>query len=398
MFFKKIKLKIILFFKIFILAPKIWQKPKKTDILIYDASGSELLLPYFKGRDVSILYTRGEFVNIFCLFCIIFNREFWKGKCLSAYLKSYVKATSPILVVTYIDNSHAFYKISKAFPSTKTILVQNGVRDNWLDLIANNTNYHVDYMCVFGYYVGKYYNKHISGNIIPIGSFKNNEIEKVKKAKDTDNILFISQWLNKPKTKEPFYIDYKGLPIYWEDFFEAETSLLNFLSDWCFVNNKKLVICGREKDNDSLEKDFYAHHLKVCLWEYVPITSNYSSYKLIDAAEIVVSIDSTLGYESIARGKKTAVLSCRGGSFNSEFRKFGWPVDLPNNGPFWTNDLDEIQFKRVMDYLNVINHDNWEQSRQRFMSGIMDFDPGNTRFVALLEKLLPKSGSQLHAN
>ena len=397
MLFKQIKLKIILFLKIFILAPKIWQKPKKTDILIYDASGSELLLPYFKGRDVSILYTRGEFVNIFCLFCIIFNREFWKGKCLSAYLKSYVKATSPILVVTYIDNSHAFYKISKAFPSTKTILVQNGVRDNWLDLIANNTNYHVDYMCVFGYYVGKYYNKHISGNIIPIGSFKNNEIEKVKKAKDTDNILFISQWLNKPKTKEPFYIDYKGLPIYWEDFFEAETSLLNFLSDWCFVNNKKLVICGREEVKDSSEYEFYIDKLSNSKysWEFIPRKNHQNSYKLLDSAQIVVSIDSTLGYESISRGNKTAIFSIRGSYIGNNFRKFGWPNVFPENGPFWTNSKARLGFHlaSIMDLLNKSNPEEWNKIYQPYAEKLMQYDPKNEIFRKLINKILSKSES-----
>ena len=395
MLFKKIKLKIILFLKIFILAPKIWQKPKKTDILIYDASGSELLLPYFKGRDVSILYTRGEFVNIFCLFCIIFNREFWKGKCLSAYLKSYVKATSPILVVTYIDNSHAFYKISKAFPSTKTILVQNGVRDNWLDLIANNTNYHVDYMCVFGYYVGKYYNKHISGNIIPIGSFKNNEIEKVKKAKDTDNILFISQWLNKPKTKEPLYIDYKGLPIYWEDFFETETSLLNFLGDWCFVNNKKLVICGREEVKDSSEYEFYIDKLSNSKfsWEFIPRKDHQNSYKLLDSAQIVVSIDSTLGYESISRGNKTAIFSIRGSYIGNNFRKFGWPNVFPENGPFWTNSKARLGFHlaSIMDLLNKSNPEEWNKIYQPYAEKLMQHDPKNEIFRKLINKILSKT-------
>ena len=395
MLFKKIKLKIILFFKIFILAPKIWQKPKKTDILIYDASGSELLLPYFKGRDVSILYTRGEFVNIFCLFCIIFNREFWKGKCLSAYLKSYVKATSPILVVTYIDNSHAFYKISKAFPSTKTILVQNGVRDNWLDLIANNTNYHVDYMCVFGYYVGKYYNKHISGNIIPIGSFTNNEIEKVKKAKDTDNILFISQWLNKPKTKEPLYIDYKGLPIYWEDFFETETSLLYFLGDWCFVNNKKLVICGREKVKDSSEYEFYIDKLSnsKCSWEFIPRKDHQNSYKLLDSAQIVVSIDSTLGYESISRGNKTAIFSIRGSYIDNNFRKFGWPNVFPENGPFWTNSKTRLGFQltSIMNLLNKSNPEDWNKIYQSYAEKLVQHDPKNEIFRKLINKILSKT-------
>jgi surface carbohydrate biosynthesis protein len=112
---------------------------------------------------------------------------------------------------------------------------------------------------------------------------------------------------------------------------------------------------------------------------------------LVDAAEIVVFIDSTLGYEAIGRGKKTASFSCRGASLNSEDRKFGWSAGLPENGPFWTNDADERQLRRVMDYLNTVNAEEWEQTRQLYASELMEFDAGNTRFIALLDQLLSTS-------
>ena len=113
----------------------------------------------------------------------------------------------------------------------------------------------------------------------------------------------------------------------------------------------------------------------------------------------MVFIDSTLGYESICRGKKTAALSCRGASLLSVSANFGWPTELPNNGPFWTNDQDETQFQRVMDYLNTVSDQEWEQTCQKYTNKLMDFDPGNTRFVALLDQLLPIPDSQkIHAN
>ena len=277
----------------------------------------------------------------------------------------------------------------------KTVLIQNGVRDNWLDLIANNTNYHVDYMCVFGYYVGKYYNKYISGNIIPIGSIRNNEIEKVKKAKDKHNILFISQWHNKPKTKEPLFIDYKGLPIYWEDFFEAEASLLNFLGDWCFVNNKKLVICGRENVEDSSEYEFYIDKLSnsKCIWEFIPSKDHQSSYKLLDSSQIVVSIDSTLGYESISRGNKTAIFSIRGSYIDNNFRKFGWPNVFPENGPFWTNSKTRLGFHlaRIMNLLDKSNPEEWNKIYQPYAEKLMQHDPKNEIFRKLINKILSKT-------
>jgi surface carbohydrate biosynthesis protein len=47
-----------------------------------------------------------------------------------------------------------------------------------------------------------------------------------------------------------------------------------------------------------------------------------------------------------------------------------------------------------MDYLNTVSDENWKQTRQQYASELMEFDPDNTRFVALLDQLLPRTDSQ----
>jgi surface carbohydrate biosynthesis protein len=185
-----------------------------------------------------------------------------------------------------------------------------------------------------------------------------------------------------------FYTKHDGTPVYWEVLFEAEVKVLDLLDKWCVKNNKLLKICGREKEENGPERDFYANHLIGCEWEYIPRKDYYSSYELINSAEIVVFIDSTLGYEAIGRGKKTASLSCRMISPFEHAYLFGWPADIPNNGPFWSNDLDQAQFQRVMDYLNSVSEEDWEQVLKRYASELMVFDPGNSCFVGLLDELL----------
>ena len=150
----------------------------------------------------------------------------------------------------------------------------------------------------------------------------------------------------------------------------------------------KIACLSSEKTGPEI--DFFEAILSGCSWEYIPKIGLNSSYKLVDAAEIVVGIDSTLVYESIGRGKKTASFFCRGINLNNESRTFGWPADLPKNGPFWTNDQDETQFQRIMDYLNTVSDEDWEHTRQKYVSELMEFDPGNTRFIELLDQLLPK--------
>jgi len=389
--------KLKVFYQIFIVSPKAWHLPKKAEILIYDACGAEAMMPYLTKYSVTTMAVRGELINMPCLLGAMLKLKFWKGKALNVYADSFILAVSAKVVITFIDNNPRFYEISKCFPNVKTILIQNGTRGESGDVfegLIQLDDSHVDYMLVHGRAIGKHYLNYLSGQFIPMGSLKNNAVIKLDQPV-VGSVLFISQWFRKDDAV--FYIEADGTPIYWETFFQGDVKVLKFIDKWCAKNKKQLKICGRENDNDGPEQYFYADQLNNCVWEYIPRTDSYNSYRLIDNTDIVIFIDSTLGYEAIGRGSKTAAFTCRGTSIESVAANFGWPADLPNNGPFWTNDQDEVQFQRIMDYLNTVSDEDWEESRQRYTSELMEFDPGNTRFVTLLNQLLPKSEAQ-HVN
>lgn len=377
----------------FFIAPKQWRLPKKSEILIYDACEAEVFAPYLTGYSVEIIPVRGESINIPCLLRAILKLGFWRGKPIQFYVDAFIQAVSPQVVVTFVDNNSDFYTISSRFSGVKTIMLQDGIRGNFLDGFANSDTFCVDYMLKFNAAIGEYYRKFISGEIIVIGSLKNNGIRQ-----STDNnvlngsVLFISQYIAvKPNDNRPLLFADHGTPVYFDQFFAAEVKTLNFLNRWCRENNKFLRICGLSFDKEGAERDFYTANLNECMWEYIPRSNTYSSYKLVEAAEIVVFVDSALGYEAIGRGKKSAALTCRDNFIGTCTRKFGWPASLPGNGPFWTNDADEKQFQRVMDYLNTVSGEEWEQTLRLYARKVMEFDAGNTRFKALLDKLLPKS-------
>jgi surface carbohydrate biosynthesis protein len=387
------------FFTIFIAPPKRWQLPKRAEVLIYDASGTEALAPYLTKYSVATLEVRGESINVPCLLRAALTLSFWKVwkyNSFAAYAEAFIHAVSPKVVITFIDNNSAFYKISKRFSGVTTVFIQNGTRGESGDVfdgLVKSDKYHVDYMLVHGRAIGSHYLNYISGQFIPIGSLKNNAVTNINSV-DSEGVLFISQWHSRPEGGGAFYVEHDGTAVYWDKFFTSEVVVLKFLDRWCAANNKKLKICGRTKGKEGPEQAFYADFLTECVWEYISKMDNYSSYELINTAEIVVSIDSTLGYESIIRGKKTAALSCRGSSIESDASNFGWPANLPNNGPFWTNDQNEAQFQRIMDYLVTVSNDDWTSTSRSFSTELMEFDLGNRRFVALLDQIFPKSESQ----
>jgi surface carbohydrate biosynthesis protein len=397
--FDRFKSKLKNFYAIFIAPPKLWKLPKKSEILIYDACGAEALMPYLSGYGVEIIPLRRESVNVPCLLRAILKLSFWRGNPIQAYADTFIQAVSPKVVITFIDNNPAFYAISNRFPEIKTIFFQNGTRIELGDVFGfldKSESHLVDYMLVHGSAIGKHYQKFISGQAIACGSLKSNHVRKSVEIV-AGTILFISQYCDKPKGGAPFLTAPDGTLIFWDQFFMAEVQVLNFLNKWCAENNKALQICGRGIDKEGSEKYFYDSHLKGCEWKYISKSEICSSYSLVDSAEIVVFIDSTLGYESIGRGKKTACFSCRGTSLNTKDTKFGWPLDLPENGPFWTNDADDREFRRVMDYLVTISAKEWEKVRQFYASELMEYDAKNTRFVTLLDQLLSKSENLNHA-
>lgn len=396
--FERLKSRLKRFYAIFIAPPKQWRMPKKSEILIYDAAGAEVLTAYMTEFSVEIIPLRGESVNVSCLLRAILKLSFWKGKVIQAYTEAFIQAVSPKVVVTFIDNNADFYTISKRFPGIKTIFLQNGTRGEVGDIfgvLVKSEDYHVDYMLVHGAAIGRLYQQFVSGEVIAVGSLKNNLIEK--SAVEDGSILFISQYRKQPENNSPMLIRGDGLPVYWNEFYAPEVQALSFLSKWCTEHNKLLRISGCSVDKQGPEFDFYAASLKGCKWEYIPKSGAYSSYKLVDSAEIVVFIDSTLGYEAIGRGKKTASFACRAASLNSEAANFGWPADLPDHGPFWTNEANESEFRRIMDYLARVSDEEWETVQRQYTSEVMAYDSGNTRFNALLDLLLPKSASNPEA-
>ena len=397
MIIKKIKL----IFQLFVGAPKQWARPKPSEILVYDLTGFDVLSPYLSKFNVALLPTEGEFVNLSCLFRAALTARFWKGSLFSTYVQMYIAAVSPKVILTFIDNSFAFYRISRQFPGSKTIFIQNGTRAKYKDVFDQLASLpepdHVDYMCVHNHSVGKEYLKYLTGELVLLGSLKNNAFNAVTRTESSD-VVFISQWRPDRNKQEPLYRFEDGTEVSWHDFFSIEKQVVSFLDTWCSLNGRSLKICGGTNDVEGPERQFYLDSLKRSDWSFIPKQDSLSSYRLIASAGIVVSIDSTLGYEALARGLKTACFSCRLTKGHKLRYKFGWPANLPENGPFWTNERDEKQFGRVMDYLVNTPQAVFQQTLNDYADELMVFDPGNTRLVELLDHLLAKPSEQQHVN
>ena len=360
--------------------------PKKANALLYFVTGSEVIKPYFAKDELRILDLREHEVNISVALLCIFDRD------LSAqnYAVRYIKIVQPKLILTFIDNFPPFFQLKKQFPDIHTMLIQNGIRSERGDLFGKLLEElqlegnHVDHMFVFGSAVGLIYNKYISGNIIPIGSFKNNLV-KLNGTKSR-SIAYISTY--RPGISGDFIVPDSAPdnPITYEQITVRRETTIIFVAEYCRANNLELIIVGKDEDFVA-ENLYYQKLLKDYSWTLKPRQSAMNSYGVIDNSEIVVFTSSTLGYEALARGIKTAALLIDAKLLDADALKFGWPVKVNDDGKFWTHQFDEKRFGEILDYLLTVSDADWDKIRSETIREIICYDENNSKFVETLTSL-----------
>jgi surface carbohydrate biosynthesis protein len=375
-------------FRHFIFSKRVWSWPKQSDVLIFDTNNQELLLRFLEPWKPEILHVRGEQINMRVLIASILN----SGSKIDAYVDCFIRKVCPRLLVTFIDNNVNFLTISQRHPDVKTLFIQNGWRSysgdlfEALDQMDSNSldKLAVDYSLTFGPLIGREFARYISGTVVSIGSIRNNHASKLP-VLQKGVVAFISTW-----QKMRFHTRSND---YTEDtYFAADGLIIQSLLCYAKEKNKRLMIIPRNHKHSELrnQEEKYFREILDQEPEFFDQLGPYPSYQAIDFADVVVGVDSTLVYESIARGNKTAAFTIRGNVL-SELRGFnyGWPGNFPDEGPFWTNNPDPDSFFRILDYLFEVDDVQWcKDVEATNFSSLMIYDQGNEVLKSTLDKLL----------
>lgn len=360
--------------------------PRHKPVLLYFVTGADVIAPYFTSDEFQVLDLRESEVNLWVALRCLLDRD------LSAqnYALIYIKIVKPKLVITFIDNFPAFFQVKNHFPEITTVLIQNGVRVDPRDLFetaseASGSNKNcVDKMFVFGSAIGAIYAKYTDGEILPIGSFKNNLVPSTKSK--TRTVAYISTYRSGLARTTVIPDSLPGFPIQYGEIVDRREQTIIFLANFCKKNDLGLVIIGKDEEFEG-EKNYYRGLLKDFSWTISQRQTSTINYEVLDESEFAVFTSSTLGYESLARGKKTAAFLIDAEIIDSPSIKFGWPVSLSDEGKFWTNRLDEKRFTEILDYLVNASSDDWEKVRSETMREIINYDPGNSQFVAMVQAM-----------
>ncbi len=294
--------KVLGFLKIFLSMKIKFFKPEKVDILLYDQGikFNYLFQRSFKKFKFDIFYRRYESINIYIMFKTILRSQLKNIKI--NYLKNYIEETSPKVIVTCNDIDSTFYQIKNIInPKVIMIALQLNFRisSDFKSFTKMKNEYKVDYLFTFSNFFSNYYSKILtSKKIIPAGSFMNNYYTKNLKKKKKYDILFISQFKRNLFEKKIYY---------------KEKKLLEILQKYCSKNKKKFKIAIKTLDNSSYNEEenfinsqnIYIKYFRIVKKNnLLSYSKNFSNYKNLDMAKVVLTMDSTLGLEAFARGNK----------------------------------------------------------------------------------------------
>lgn len=382
----------------------VWKRPPHRDALIYDRSGSEFLLQILSPEHTEILDIRGESLNVHVLMKLFLGRQI----SLYNYAREYIRFVGPRIVITFTDTDTNFYRLKTEFPKITTIAIQNGIRTDFgpridtgffylLQRAAQQQVLSVDYMCLLGNAIASKYRPWLNAKFISVGGLRNNSVNTNVRKSAREGIQFISQYPPSWKDDSDICLYYRTHPMSYSMFYEAESRLVKSLAAYCDKRRLEFTICGKRDKSATDEKAFFSRSIGPLPWTFIPRDTSASSYASLELAGIVVTIDSTLGYEFLARGSRTAFFSIRGSLISKhigvpvEDLNFGWPMDVATHGPFWTNEPSESEFVRILDYLTTVDDAEWVCEIAKYTKELMVFDQGN----AVLRELLQRHGTDL---
>ena len=361
-----------------------------------DPTGLSILENFINHRDISIIDIDRK--NIFAVLRMLASRKISQFD----YTISYLKILQPNFVFTFIDNNVDFYKLATIFPKIKFIAIQNGQRANYanqlglgfFDLLKkesakNQLSAHA--ICVLGRTAADQYTQYIKTTPMVTGSLKNNLIGNQIKPTERFDLVYVSQHapFEIPSSEVRFYFGEQSISA--SEFYAIEQKIVCFLAERSIRLHQSFAVLGKRTDSSPFEREYFVSAAKPAPIHFIPRTSDVSTYEFCNSASLIVTADSTVGYEFLARGNKVVFLSGRIKAVDdnllgeSSDTDFGFPLKLGESGPFWTNTANDSEFEHVIRSVQSMSDAQWASAISPYNDVLMAYQPGNSVFIQMLQ-------------
>jgi surface carbohydrate biosynthesis protein len=362
----------------------------------------------FAHHNPHIMDIRGESVNMLALLRAV--PKIHLGAV--AYLEAYIDFVKPKLILSRTDNNATLWQLKRRNVNYRVAIIQCAWRPELLGELAvvakdksPNTKYVVDMAFTFGPRTVSPRIGEVANSLSYCGSTKLNEIDFSEMPYDEKEVVYISKYRHQEFLRNP-------------DFFTTESTVCRYVANFAIRQNLEVHIAGVMRDAESAcaEEEWLSRQFSGSKWVFHQRQESNSSYYLVNSAKLVVTSDSTLAYESLSMGKKTAILCWqRYGRTNgresffdlmlSKLEKagvdtsdidqvrlrFGASLSFPESGFFWSNIESPAEFERVLKNVYEASDDEWERESRPFADQLMVHDYGNTKIRAYVEGVLTGS-------
>lgn len=388
--------------------------PRRVRLVFFGRIGLGILRNYVTEQNVTIYENPRERLNVWVALRMLFSGE----RSEFAYYRSFLRWTRPRAVITMEDNNVTFYATKALLPPCKTIAVQNGVRNSHSHAADSDfkhelkrlgrEGYDADVIATLGGLGSAFYRDALPQSrvrLVETGHLMNNALSLANGPNSGRRLVFISKFPNRGTqavdiewdTKVIVYLGDIGLTA--RQYYNIESIAARACAMIACEYSLPFVVLGKRPAWQVAERNFFAQHLEGLQWEYLPSTFQASSYESIRSDDVVVNVDSTLGYELFARGLRVAFVAARmqaAGHPEIVEHQFGYPLVTQPSGPYWTAEASEAEIRRVLSTAISVGDEEWATLTSSARKMLFHFDKGNSLLCQELDRLgIANSGPRL---
>jgi surface carbohydrate biosynthesis protein len=150
-----------------------------------------------------------------------------------------------------------------------------------------------------------------------------------------------------------------------------------------FSSKKKLeliVVSKSSREQTERERNQVMHKetelYKNILGENANIIAG-DSYKVAGESRLIICDQSALGYELLGMGCKVVFLNFIAYFLRQPSYRFGWPLELPDQGPFWSSIPDPDYVESMLEKIWNMPRNEWEEVARPYREKLMAYDKGN---------------------
>lgn len=360
-----------------------WAPLPRVDIAIFDTHCGAHLASMIRDYSFFSIDLRGESYHIPTLLaaCVQYLLHHGTVTLPILYFQKLILKLGARICITNQDANHIFYALDKRLPTVRFIAAQQGLKeDSSIDSFSKISG---DYFAFGQAYASKLANG--AASMYVCGSIKANMAQLSEKKHP--RVCFISG----------VSADDLGIKVfrnvnYAEFVYPAFYSSLREVDNFCSKRDIELLITSKARRAVMAQEQHPVFRSEWNLYENIlgrkPPLVMADSYELAGESELVVCDQSTLGYEMLGRGCKVVFINLIAYYHREKSFRFGWPLELPDQGPFWTNQYDPSYIQNMLNHVWCMPAEEWKASIVPYQEQLMHYDPGNSILLDHIKSIL----------